>query len=139
MIKKLYSAIRATLLLKKAFDCSQAGDHEGALIYLDKRREFSRETFRAAILRGESYYSMAAYDKSRNVMLKALEKVENAKRLNVDEKNYISAYIKDVINLSFVREGERGKVIPVVLDFDVNRIHRDFLRRYHVVVDRPGG
>ncbi|WP_347332740.1 hypothetical protein [Marinimicrobium locisalis] len=139
MIQRIYGALRASYFLNRAFRCVARSDDDEALHFLNKgKKAFPEETYTELLLRGFLYCEKKEWNNAISNSLLALKKIESSKRLNHDEKKYLSAYAKDTINLSIVRGRLEKELVPVDLNFKTENVSERNKKRFKVVLEgRP--
>ncbi|UZJ43521.1 hypothetical protein OOT55_12765 [Marinimicrobium sp. C6131] len=139
MIRRVYDAMRSSYFLSRAFRCVARGCDDEALRLLNKgKKAFPEETYTELLLRGFLHCERGEWKDAIYNSLCALRKIERSRRLNNDEKKYLSAYAKDTINLSIVRGRMNQDLLPVDVSFNVENVGERSRRRFKVKLEgRP--
>jgi hypothetical protein len=121
-MKKLIFPFFSGLFFTLSVRAASKGDYFGAKKNLDISDWFGNVIYSHLLLRGHILFSLGDFNGCKNSMEDAVEKIQNHKKLNFDEKKYLSLYAIDLINASIVHAGLEEGMIEVDAGFNVSNV-----------------
>src|SRR5690554_3960540 len=123
MILKIYRAYKASSLYEKAVMEVSSGNDDEAFNLLKKCKEVLKgSTYSILLLEGFLHSEKNNWIDAIEISKKAKIKIANSKRLNIDEKIYLTAYANDTINYSIVKMNSEEPLLPVDVSFDIKKV-----------------
>lgn len=133
MIIRFIKSVRYSLLLQKAFQHTREEKYNEALHLLDKcHKVFSEDKIQASLLKSLIFYERNMWKESLLASNHSIEKINNSKSLNKDEKKYLIAFATDTKNCIILKTQDEPTFIPVDMSFDRESVDKRYRFRFKV-------